>query len=77
LSVKLLLRAITAVRCTPFDELLRMLEVERDPFRLPVGPMGPADLRPLLPMQAQPPKVSKYDLLVRLGAPLPVGVLDA
>src|SRR6185312_13691761 len=77
LGVELLLGAVAAVRRAGGDELLRELAVEREPLHLPVRPVRAADLRPLVPVEAEPPRVAQDDLLVLGRAPLLIGVLDA
>ena len=77
LRVELLLGAVAAVGGARGDELLGELLVDRQPLHLPVGADGAADVRALVPVEAEPVHVAEDDRLVLGRAPLVIGVLDA
>src|SRR6185312_5338663 len=70
-------RAEAQVGPAPAQQLLGVLPVERRPLALPVRAAGPADVRALVPLQAQPAQGLEDHPLAGGMAALPVRVLDA
>ena len=70
-------RAPAAIRRAAVEQLLHVLAVDGQTLRLPVGAVGAANVRPLVPRQADPAQGAQDVFLVApFGARL-IGVLDA
>src|SRR5271157_1611010 len=70
------LGAVIAVNMAGIDQLLHGRLVFRGPLRLVVGTIGSADVRSLIPIDADPPKTIEDALDGILDVPLLVGVVD-
>ena len=65
------------VRAASVDERGGVQAVQVKPLRLPVGTMRPADVRALIPLQAEPSEILENRRLRLARGPLDVGVFDA
>src|SRR5208337_3066808 len=70
------LGAVVAVNMAAIDQLLHRRLVLRGPMRLVVGTIGSTDVRPFVPIDADPPKTVEDALDGILDVPLLVGVVD-
>ncbi len=77
LGVELRRRAETVVRVVRAEQLLRVRLIEVQPLGLPVRPVPAADVRPLIPLEAQPAQIADNRRLRLARRALDVGVLDA
>ena len=70
-------RAEAVVRAAARDEIARRLAIELEPLGLPVRRVRPADVRALVPVEAEPAQVVENRCLGLARRSLGVGVLDA
>src|SRR4029079_8856614 len=75
--LELLRRAEAVVGVPPGQQLVGVRRIKMKPLRLPVRAPGTADVRALVPLQAEPAQIVEDALLRRLRRSLGVGVLDA
>jgi hypothetical protein len=77
IRLQLLRRAEAVVGMTRGEQLVGVGRIEMQALRLAVGPARAADVRPFVPVQAEPAEVFENALLGLLRRTLGVGVLDA
>mmetsp|Transcript_207 Transcript_207/g.342 ORF Transcript_207/g.342 Transcript_207/m.342 type:complete len:433 (-) Transcript_207:368-1666(-) len=77
LGIKLLLSTEARVSMTSLHQLLRHIFVDLAPLGLAVGPLVAPHVRPLVPVQAQPPEVVQHALLRLPGATSLICILNA
>ena len=60
----------------PIDQLFGMLLINLQPFTLPIRPISPPHIRPLIPLQTQPPQRLKNGLLPFSPRPRLIRILN-